>query len=352
MSFLTDLVHGNFSNLGTDLTHAPASLASHPDELMETLAGGAALATGGLGLAGLGPLAGLGGAFGAGGDILTGGAAMGIDDASYAAASAAGLADADTALPAAASLTEGGVIPGLGGSAQDFGGLAGAAFDQPASALPGVTPAGFAGTEAEQFGAVTGTGGAAPGGSGIPSWLSSVGGGLKSGLSALGLTPAQGIGAGIAAGGLGFEMLRGQQPTANVKELQSLAAQAEMQGSVLQQYLANGTLPPALQAQLTQATKAAKASIISGYAARGVSTDPTQNSQLAQDLANVDMQAVASMGQIESQLLQTGIQETGLSSQLYQALVGIDKENNTQLMQAIASFASSLSGGAKTIKIG
>ena len=54
MSFFSDLFEGNFSNLGTDVTHAPESLANNPTELEETLGGVAALATGGLALGGLG----------------------------------------------------------------------------------------------------------------------------------------------------------------------------------------------------------------------------------------------------------------------------------------------------------
>ena len=42
MSFLTDLFEGNFGNLGTDITHAPSSLAAHPTEIAELL-GAAAL---------------------------------------------------------------------------------------------------------------------------------------------------------------------------------------------------------------------------------------------------------------------------------------------------------------------
>ena len=71
MSFFSDLFEGNFSNLGTDVTHAPESLANNPTELEETLGGVAALATGGLALGGLGAL---GGAAAGLGDIGAGAA--------------------------------------------------------------------------------------------------------------------------------------------------------------------------------------------------------------------------------------------------------------------------------------
>lgn len=52
MSFFTDLFEGNFGNLGTDLSHTFSSLASHPDQLAETLG------VGGLALGGIGALGG------------------------------------------------------------------------------------------------------------------------------------------------------------------------------------------------------------------------------------------------------------------------------------------------------
>src|ERR1700678_1767961 len=98
MSFFSDLFEGNFSNLGTDVTHAPESLANNPTELEETLGGVGALATGGLALGGLGALGGAaaglgdigaGAAEGAGSGILTGGDALGLSPDVFAAGNAA-----------------------------------------------------------------------------------------------------------------------------------------------------------------------------------------------------------------------------------------------------------------------
>src|ERR1700678_4460712 len=99
MSFFSDLFEGNFSSLGTDVEHAPSSLANNPTELEETLGGVAALATGGLALGGLGALggaaAGLGdigaGAAEGGAGALASGTASGAD---IAGTSALGFADA------------------------------------------------------------------------------------------------------------------------------------------------------------------------------------------------------------------------------------------------------------------
>jgi hypothetical protein len=126
LSFFSDLFSGNFSSLGTDIEHAPSSLASHPSELYETLGGIGALATGGLaagGLlgAGLGDLgaatAGLGDigggtAAGAGGDILTGGSALGISPEAYGAASQAGSAALDASGGSALGFAPSDAIPG------------------------------------------------------------------------------------------------------------------------------------------------------------------------------------------------------------------------------------------------
>lgn len=342
MSFLTDLFEGHTSNLGTDITHA-----FQGNELTQTLEG-----LGGLALAGTGIGLGID-ALGGAGAILPdflGGAA-----GSSAASTALPFADitADTAgatageAQSAISAALSGDTTGLAGATQaaNFGTAASSGGDilTGGSAL-GVPQSSFDAANAA-LGAAgdTTTGGATGSGSGFLSNLTS--GAVKS------LT-SNPLGIAAAAGGLGLQLIKGQQITANQKALESEAAQTAAQGSVLQQYLQTGTLPPALQAQVNQATAAAKARIVANYAAQGMDTDPTRNSALAQELNNIDIQAVASAGQIETQLLQTGINETGLSSQMYQALVGIDTANNNQLMQAIASFAAALGGGKTTINFG
>jgi hypothetical protein len=155
---------------------------------------------------------------------------------------------------------------------------------------------------------------------------------------------------GIAAAGglLGYDFLKGNPVDPNQKALQAKAGQLDAQGQQLQSYLTSGTLPPALKAQLDQATAAEKARIVSGYAARGQPTDPNQNSALAQELNNVDTNAVAAMAQAQIQMLNTGLQETGLSTQLYETLVKLDQGQNDQLMKAISSFAAALGGGGGT----
>jgi hypothetical protein len=130
-------------------------------------------------------------------------------------------------------------------------------------------------------------------------------------------------------------------------------------GQQLQQYLTSGTLPPALQSQVNSAVAAEKARIIANHAANGENTNPTQNSALAAELSQADINGINAAGNLEqqlfqsgTQLLQTGINETGLSTQIYESLVKMDQANNNQLMTAIASMAAALGGGGTKISLG
>lgn len=153
------------------------------------------------------------------------------------------------------------------------------------------------------------------------------------------------LGAAIGAAGLGYAALQGQKAPKFSPQLQAQADALSAQGKQLMSYLQSGNLPPGLQASLTQATSAAKAKIISNFASQGLNTDPNQNSALAAELAAVDQQALISTAQIGQQLMQTGIQESGLSSDLYKTLANIDQTQTASIGKAIASFASALSGG-------
>ena len=134
--------------------------------------------------------------------------------------------------------------------------------------------------------------------------------------------PLQTAAAAAGVGGLGFNLLQGYQQKQQLNALQkqentlsgnaqasaaaaTAAAGPELSlGELAQSYLQTGTLPAPIQSQVDQQTAAAKAQIIQGYASRGQSTDPNQNSALAQDLANVDTQALTLKGNLESQLNQ------------------------------------------------
>ena len=316
---------------------------SHPSELYETLGGAAALATGGLALGadagGAGLLGGLGDIFGGGSDIT---AAAGGDSAALDAVAAGATPSLAPAVDAASTspfaLGDVGLDPSIAAS---YGGDAGAS----AGAAPGAFDIGAA---QEGSGAIQGIAAnpAYGGPGGGSSFLSSLGQG------AINSVTKNPLGIAAAGAGLGLDILKGNPNDPNKTALQNEVGQLATQGSQLGSYLSKGTLPPALQAQLNQAVQAEKARIVSGYAAKGMPTDPSQNSALAQDLNNVDTNALAAKANTEIQLLNTGLKETGMSTEMYQILIQLDEQQNTQLMQAIASFAGALGGGGgQTIKL-
>lgn len=127
-------------------------------------------------------------------------------------------------------------------------------------------------------------------------------------------------------------------------------------GENLTQYLTTGTLPPDWQANVTQSVNGAKASIIQGYASRGMSTDPNQNSALAQDLSNVDLQANTLTASLEGTLatagnqmvttanglLQTGLSAAQISAELPAMMLQLTNTMNASTAQALAGFASAV----------
>ncbi|HEY6025580.1 MAG TPA: hypothetical protein VIV09_01650 [Pseudolabrys sp.] len=257
-------------------------------------------------------------------------------------------------------------------------------------ASPGVGTTGVFGAGAQPFqtfgnvGAATGTGllgaGGATGAPGVPAGVSSPtgldptqGGGAAAPFSTTGTaapaaaaSPSGGsflenlfskVGSTVSnnplsflgAAGMAFNAYQANQAMKDIPslgqiapQLQEQAASLSAQGKQLASYLTSGNLPPGLQASLDQATKAAKASIISNFAARGAPTDPTKNSALAAELAAVDAQAVVSTAQIGQQLLQTGVNETQLSSSLYTTLANIDQAAQDRISKSIANFAAAL----------
>jgi hypothetical protein len=160
-------------------------------------------------------------------------------------------------------------------------------------------------------------------------------------------------------------MMRGNPASADVNRAENLAgfgmAQAgnlTQMGSQLQSYLQNGTLPPALQAQVNQKVAAEKAMIISNAAKNGQSTNPTQNTVLAQDLAAADRNGLIAAGDFEAklaamgqQMINAGLQATNLSESTYLALAKMDKTDQTNLINEISAFTAALGGGSKSITL-
>lgn len=256
-----------------------------------------------------------------------------------------------TASPAGGASSALGLAPpvGFGTSPSDLSSNFDPLSGQPAAGQPGANgqppAAGGTALTSDQLGKpastpATGASATASGASGDKSILDSLG--IKSPL-----------GAAIGAAGLGYSVLTGQKQSQYAADMSAQASQLNAQGQQLLSYLQNGNLPPGLQQSLTQATSAAKAKIISNFASQGLNTDPAQNTALAQELAAVDQQALISTAQIGQQLMTSGLSETGLSSQLYTTLAGIDQTQTANIGKAIANFASSISGsgGGITLKL-
>jgi hypothetical protein len=181
----------------------------------------------------------------------------------------------------------------------------------------------------------------------------------------------------IGLGGLGYNLYSGYQQKQQLQQLtqqeQQQAQQAQQvsqaeqaaaqpllsQGNTLISYLTTNTLPPQFQAQIQQTVAAQKAQIIQGYATRGMSTNPQQNSALAQDLANVDTQTQSLQANLESTLatagtqltqqanalLQSGMNATELSARIPIMVQELNAQLGQQTSQAISSFASAFGGG-------
>lgn len=145
----------------------------------------------------------------------------------------------------------------------------------------------------------------------------------------------------LPAAGLGFQAIEGNSPPKGLGQIEGQAAQLNSQGAELQSYLSSGKLPPGVSSSLKQAGDSAKAAIKSQYAQRGMSGSSAE----AQDLANVDNQISTQGTQIATQLLQQGIQETGLSAELYNQIMQSTLSQDKELGTAVANFAASAAGG-------
>jgi hypothetical protein len=250
-------------------------------------------------------------ALGAGGEVLTNAAGETL----YAPINGMTAAQtAQAATDAAAINAAGGIVPeqtGLAGIAQSLG----------------LTPA--AGT----------LGNALPAGAGdgsLASLIPSAGGLAKV------AAPA------VAAAGLGKLMAAGGS-VPGLDQIKALAGLSATQGQTLQNYLATGTLPPAIQQSVDAATRDAVTQIKARYAGMGMAPGSSQETA---DIARTQQNAVIQGAQLADQLLQQGISESQLAGTLYNELVNYNSQLNTQTGAAIGNLASALAGGGVTLKVG
>jgi len=332
-----------------------------------------------------------------GGDLLAGlfggGAAAGAD----AAGAAAPLAFDATAGSGPLDFLGASAAPG-GLSGAPSAGFLGSAGGAPVGDTAGMGAGIFGTSGANPVGDLTGGlnfGGASPaaGGGIFDTAAGGAGGGISTGetigniasapydLGGAGTTAAAGpgdplsaltsqigknpLGLAAGAGGLAYSLANANTKPGSVQQLETLAATDLAQsgsfttaGQTMQSYLPQGALPPGQQAQLEQATRAEKAKIVQSYASQGLPADPSKNTALAQDLNAVDERALAAKGTLEGQdfqagqqLINAGIQESGMANALYTQLQQIDQSNTTAIGAAIARMAAALSGNLK-INIG
>ena len=98
-----------------------------------------------------------------------------------------------------------------------------------------------------------------------------------------------------------------------------VAGQATDQAKTLQSYLTTGTLPPAVQASLDQATNSAITNIKARYAARGM---PPNSSPEQQEIAALKQNAVIQGGTLAATLYSQGTDLSKLAASIYQGLTG------------------------------
>lgn len=151
----------------------------------------------------------------------------------------------------------------------------------------------------------------------------------------------------LGALGLGYQTLSAPKLPNEAGLINTLTGQAQTansQAASLEAALQSGVLPPGAQAAIDQATQAAKARVISNYAARGMDTDPKTNASLAQDLNAIDQQAAGAVFAAADQLYSQGLRQAGISSSLYQQILATTSAQNQQTANAVSNFVSALAG--------
>lgn len=200
--------------------------------------------------------------------------------------------------------------------------------------------------------------------------------------------PFQAAGTALSALGLGRSALASQNPNPipGMSSLSTLANQlgstgagligpnataaggvannATSQARVLEDYLTSGTLPPAIQASLDQATQDGITNIRAQYAARGM---PPGSSAEVQETNALKQRAVIQGGTLAAQLFSQGVSLDQLAAQIYSGLVNTGgsltsagagaQESlintgvalNTGVNNSIANLSSALGGGSRAI---
>jgi len=152
----------------------------------------------------------------------------------------------------------------------------------------------------------------------------------------------------VPAGSLGASMLLGNSQPKGSTQVSQEAAQLSTAGQQLQSYITNGTLPPGVQSAITSASATSKAAVKANYAKMGMSGSTAE----AADLAAVDQAATTQGTNIALQLLQQGVSDTQISSQLYGELMKNAISSDNSLVSALSSLASASARPTVTLNTG
>lgn len=164
------------------------------------------------------------------------------------------------------------------------------------------------------------------------------------------------LGAGAAGAGLIYDLTQGSSNlpaegdlTGIVGSLTGEANSLYNTGNGLQQYLVQGTLPPAFQAENQAALASANAGSIQGAGARGQSTNPLHNSALTENLDVNQNQALINQAKLEQILYGAGSADISAGNQAFStaesasaALGTMETQQQTLTMNAITSLAGAL----------
>lgn len=164
------------------------------------------------------------------------------------------------------------------------------------------------------------------------------------------------LGAGAAGAGLIYDLAQGPSSLPAEGDLSgivgSLTGEANSlygTGNGLQQYLVQGTLPPAFQAEVQADQASRNASLIQGAGSRGQSTNPLQNSALTTNLGVSTNQSLIDQAKLEQILYSAGSADISAGNQAFStaesasaALGTMEYQQQQQTMQAITNLAGAL----------
>lgn len=147
---------------------------------------------------------------------------------------------------------------------------------------------------------------------------------------------------GVAVAGLGLARnLMTNEESPEQRQLRELAERSNAQSSRLSSFLENGTLPPGAQTSLDNAVRDAETAIRAKHAQNGTSG----SSMEIQEINALKERAAAQGFAMARDLLNSGIQESGLSGNLYNALLNLQQRQAEETGAAVSDFANALAGG-------